>query len=558
MSLAFERVWAGQVRVARERARLLMLISLVSGALAGGLWIVVSTWGPGQRLLLDYARLSLQTASGTTGRSDVRVGDRVYRDAEPEQLRLWMQARYYRGRSFADLWWEFVKAGGVGALAVTGTALGWARHRGSHQDGEVLRGSCLLSPNRLNRELRARARASEDEMGLHIGSVRLSRRAEASHILLLGDSGAGKSSTIRSILGQIRDQPAIVYDPEREFLADFFVAGVDTVINPFDARTPYWSPWEEVASSADMESLAMSFVPEPAEEGGNAKFWVESARTLLVALLERSEKRHPHEISRLLQGPIDELCMAIRGTPAANAVNEDAPQQAQGVIATLGIAARALRTLRSDEGGTPRFSATAWAHKPEGWVFLCSTERARKATLPLSSVWLDCLVRPLLDADLQNPRPVWVVADELQTLQRLATLPDLLTRGRKRGLRCVLGAQSMAQFQALYGANAKTLLSQPMTKLIFRCSEPETAKWGSELIGAAERISHRASVSVSGSDSLNLSDERHIDAIVLPSEIQRLPNLKAYLVHAGLAARIAAPLVDRLHRVPDFIPRDDG
>jgi type IV secretory pathway TraG/TraD family ATPase VirD4 len=557
MSLAFERAWAGQVRVAGERARLLALLAVFAGTLTGGLWLVVSTWGPGQRLLVDYARLSFQAASGATGRSDVRIGDEVFRDAEPERLRRWMRERYYGGRSFADLGWEFVRSGAVGAVAAVTAALAWARRGGSIHQGEVLRGSNLLTPARLNRELRSRARATGDTMGLSIGAVRLSRRAEASHVLLLGDSGAGKSSTIRSILAQIRDQPAIVYDPEREFLADFFVEGVDTVLNPFDARSPFWSPWAEVASSADMEALAMSFVPEPAEEGGNAKFWVESARTLFVALLERCQRRHPHEISRLLQGPTGELCSAIRGTPAANAVSEDAPQQAQGVIATLGIAARALRMLRSDEAGVPHFSAVEWAHSPTGWVFLCSTERARKATLPLSSVWLDCLVRPLLDADLQDPKPVWVVADELQTLQRLATLPDLLTRGRKRGLRCVLGAQSMAQFEALYGTHAKTLLSQPMTKLIFRCSEPETAKWGSELIGAAERVTHRASVSVSGSDSLNLSDERHIDAIVLPSEIQKLPNLKAYLVHAGLAARIATPLVDRLHRVPDFVPRPD-
>ena len=85
------------------------------------------------------------------------------------------------------------------------------------------------------------------------------------------------------------------------------------------------------------------------------------------------------------------------------------------------------------------------------------------------------------------------------------------------------------------------------------CPELETL-----LIGAAERITRRASVSVSGSDPLNLTDERHTDAIVLPSEIQRLPNLKAYLVHAGLAARVATPLVDRLHRVPDFVPRAES
>jgi type IV secretory pathway TraG/TraD family ATPase VirD4 len=554
MSLKFERAWAGYVRVAGERIRLLALVALLAGGGVGCIWMAASTWGPGQRLLLDYARLSFETSAGHVSRSDVRVGGRVYRSVDPEELRRVMQERFYGGRSFADLMWEFACAVLLGASGAVGAVAVWAQRGATVERGRLIRGPRLLAVAELNAELRARARAAGDSMGLRVGAVQLSRRAEASHLLLLGDSGAGKSSTIRSILGQIRDQAAIVYDPEREFLADYFVEGLDTVLNPFDERSPYWTPWQEVATGADMEALALSFVPDVAE-GGNARFWVESARTLLVALLERSPERHPHEISRLLQGSLSELCETIRGTPASNAVSADAPQQAQGVIATLGVAARALRALRPPEPGVPTFSAARWAREPRGWVFLCSTERARKATLPLASVWLDCLVRPLLDADLRDPKPIWVVADELQTLQRLATLPDLLTRGRKRGLRSVLGAQSMAQFQSLYGTDSKTLLSQPMTKLVYRCSEPETAKWGSDLIGQAERITHRASMSVSGSDSVNLSDERHIDAIVLPSEIQRLPNLQAYFVHAGLVAQIATPFVDRLSRVPDFVPR---
>jgi type IV secretory pathway TraG/TraD family ATPase VirD4 len=555
VSYRFERAWAEYVRVAVERARLLALLTLVTSICFGIAWTAFTTNGQEPRLLIDFARLSFETAAGARGPSDVRIGGHVYRGVDPEEIRRAVSDRHFGGRGFADLASEFLWAAGAGAATTLAAVLIWFGGGANPERGELLRGPSVLSVAALNGELKARAAAAGDTLGLCVGPVRLPRRAEAAHLLLLGDSGSGKSSTIRAILGQIRDQPAIVYDPEREFLADFFVEGLDVVLNPLDDRAPYWSPWDEIASSADMEALATSFVPEPAGEGGNAKFWVESARALFVALLEKCTVRSPHEFSRLLDAPLNELCATIRGTAAANAVSPDSPQQAQGVIATLGIAARALRLLRPPEDGVPRFSAAAWARSPRGWVFLCSTERARKATLPLASAWLDCIIRPLLDADLRDPQPVWVVADELQTLQRLATLPDLLTRGRKRGLRSVLGAQSMAQFQALYGTDAKTLLSQPMTKLVFRCSEPETAKWGSELIGQAERIVHRASMSVSGKDPVNLSDERRIDAIVLPSEIQQLPNLSAYFVHTGLVARISTPLVDRLHRVPDFVPR---
>ena len=56
------------------------------------------------------------------------------------------------------------------------------------------------------------------------GSYTKPKRLESSHILLMGDTGSGKSSAIRQILRQVHERgySAIVYDPAMDFVGEFY------------------------------------------------------------------------------------------------------------------------------------------------------------------------------------------------------------------------------------------------------------------------------------------------------------------------------------------------
>lgn len=74
--------------------------------------------------------------------------------------------------------------------------------------------------------------------------VRIPREREAMHLLVMGDSGHGKSATIRHALRQIeeRGETAIVYDPAMEYLPEFYdPKRGDVILNPLDARCPFWT-----------------------------------------------------------------------------------------------------------------------------------------------------------------------------------------------------------------------------------------------------------------------------------------------------------------------------
>lgn len=211
--------------------------------------------------------------------------------------------------------------------------------------------------------------------------------------------------------------------------------------------------------------------------------------------------------------------------------------------------------------GARAWSAKSWSADPKGWVFLTSRGIARTTSLPLITAWLDTLVRSLMNRPRGTLPVVWIFCDEVQTLKCLSQLEPLLTQGRKRGLVAVIGAQAVSQLQALYGEGAKTMLSQPSTKILYRCSEPSLAKWASDLVGTVERVTHRASLradlTTKGRDYVSLNHDQRIEPLLLPSEIEGLPNHTGYLFFRGMLTEISPRFNQSIKRVPEFIPRPE-
>src|SRR5947209_11868430 len=127
---------------------------------------------------------------------------------------------------------------------------------------------------------------------------------------------------------------------------------------------------------------------------------------------------------------------------------------------------------------------------------------------------------------------VWMVLDELASLNALPQLHSALTKQRKSDNPIVLGFQGMSQLDAMYGKKAETILSQAYTNIILRTREPRAAKHLSELIGKAqlERVRESKPSRPFQTKHGSFSTERVIDPVVLESEIQGLDDLHGYFV----------------------------
>lgn len=439
----------------------------------------------------------------------------------------------------------------------------WAKRRehAERAEGEHVRGIRLVMGRSLERALRGD--------GITLGGVALPRELETQHAVITGSTGTGKSTQLRSLLKEIaaRGEVAIVVDPEREFVAEFLDEGRgDVVLNPVDARCPYWSPWLELSDESretDAEALAKSLLPDApnGRASGSDQYFRECARQVFVGLLSKLEEREPVAIPRSLALPHAALKKLLAGTPAEVLIDPDVQGQSSGITSTLQTAASAFRFLPSARGES--WSAREWVKRERrGWLFLTFAEASREAVLPLTTLWLDTLIRHLLDVDpaASGERRVWLVVDELAALKRLHHLEDILVRGRKRGVSVVLGFQAITQLRDLYGRDrASTLLAAPATKLILRVSEPETATWCSEAIGKREVIRAESSAMTGvreGRDSFSMQRRRTVEQLVLASEIAALPSLSGFLSIAGhdvarvqfdyeAAKSIASPFVPR-------------
>jgi type IV secretory pathway TraG/TraD family ATPase VirD4 len=180
--------------------------------------------------------------------------------------------------------------------------------------------------------------------------------------------------------------------------------------------------------------------------------------------------------------------------------------------------------------------------KPIRALYLPYTATQIAALRSTISAWLRLAIFEAMSGAERDQR-IWFIVDELDALGAIDGLKDALARLRKFGGRCVLGFQSIAQVSSTYGSGeAQTIVENCGNTLILRCSASEqggTARFASRLIGDREVIRPQISYSRRPGEwrsGRNRAEQHVIEAAVLPSEIEQLPDLAGYLKLASAAA----------------------
>ena len=441
---------------------------------------------------------------------------------------------------------------GVGLLVAVPKDVVRARDR---RQGRRLKGPELVSVARFNQRYRTEgmgfvqpARRFRRETW-----VRVPRAIESSHFLIMGDSGTGKSALIRQMLTQIeaRGQTAIVYDPALEYTPQFYAPERgDAILNPLDARSPYWTPSDEWRHEAETLTLATSLFPDRHHENA---FFTEAPRRIFAHLL--TLRPTPEQLAWWLCHE-DEIDQRLAGTAYAAMIDRQAPAQRSGVLASLNMVADTLKLLPAERDASRRWSAATWANAwPHGWLFLTSTPETRPRLVPLTSLWLDTLGLRLMNQGQPRPHPTWFVLDELASLQRLPQLHTAITENRKSNNPVVLGFQGRSQLETRYGHDAEAMLSQPATKIFLRTSEPHAAKWIAETLGdiEIERLRESRSSARGGQQSYGL--ERQVEPLVMTSEITGLAPLRGFLKVGNLVVRLRFPFLNLPRKAPALLER---
>jgi hypothetical protein len=385
-------------------------------------------------------------------------------------------------------------------------------------------------------------------------SYNVLRRLESSHIMLMGDTGSGKSSAIRQILRQVqqRGESAIVYDPAIDFVGEFYspVRG-DLILNPLDARCPYWALGDELERPETAAAIAAAFLPDKEYEKA---FFTDAPRRILAHLLKR--KPQPRDILKWMADP-SQMEFMVKGTPLAALIDPAAPAQRAGVLSSLNMVADSLELLPEWEHTRPTFSTAEWYTERRRWVFLTSSPAYREKILPLHSVWLDLFILRMMGyCEDRAAKPVWFVIDELASLNKLPQLHTALTENRKYGNPVVVGFQGRSQMEKRYGQDAEAMLSQPATKVFFKTSEPRAAKWISEAIGEieVERLKESRSMGLLRSKK-SFALEIATKPLVMASEISGLEPLCGFIKQENRVVPVRFALAKKRVKQAEFIER---
>jgi type IV secretory pathway TraG/TraD family ATPase VirD4 len=494
-------------------------------------------------------------------------------DCNEERLHNWLEGAVYRNHPLSS---QFEWAGGI-SLGVFLLLLVFAGRKDRQRAlallrGKRLSGSELVSTSGFNRKMWKRKKlqgdlvdgimfpdAGQNWLRKNLDAyascgVRIPREREQMHWLMLGDSGYGKTTAIRHVLSQVqgRKEAAIVYDPSGDLVAQFYrPERGDILLNPLDARCPFYALGDEIENEAEALTLAKSLFPDREHEN---HFFVDAPRRIIAHLLQLNPT--PEELVFWLSHRA-EIDRRVRGTELEAMIDVQAPAQRMGVLASLNMVASALKLLPREEVSPVRFSTKAWAKKRKGWIFLTSTPETRESLRPLISLWVDLLVLRIMSTKAGRDRKTWFVVDELASLQRLPQLPTAMTEIRKANCCMVLGLQGKAQLDALYGCVSESMISQTATKLFFKTSEPDAAEWVSRSIGKVEYLRYQES-RTDGAQHESAGTQRTIvpEPLVLDSDITGLEPLECYIRHGRYAVQMDMRYLDLPQREEPFQPRE--
>jgi type IV secretory pathway TraG/TraD family ATPase VirD4 len=406
--------------------------------------------------------------------------------------------------------------------------------------GRRLKGPEMLTPRQFNRIVKGDGAGFKTDQMRRM--LRIPVRAEAQHIQIIGDTGAGKTALMFQLLRQVRSRgdSAIVYDPAREFVKRFYdPSRGDVILNPLDKRCPYWGPSDELRSRSEAKALAVSLFQPPQDKKG--EFFIESPQKIFAFLMAYGPT--PDELVEWMSNP-EEIDRRLKGTEHAHLIDPHAHQQRAGVLGSLGLVADSLRLLPKQSEANGTWTATEWAEKRRGWLFLTSLPAEREALRPLQSLWIDWLVLRLLNEPTEAQKRVWFVIDELASLQKLPQLHTAITEARKSRNPVVLGFQGKAQLEYLYGHLAEVMLSQPATSVWLTTKEPSAGEWVSKFIGKVEVERLRETHFDGTRSGRNFALDRQVEPLVLESEISGLPDLHAYMKYQNYVTRFSFPYFD--------------
>lgn len=425
----------------------------------------------------------------------------------------------------------------IGALVLSPFSLLWLYWLSGNEplagnDPDHIRGAKLLSLEEAQRA--ADALPSEaNEPRIYWAGLTLPERYSASHFVILGPTGSGKTVTLRllmqSVLPHIRrgsDSRAVIYDPKNEFLP--LLSGMPLqcpviTLHPYDERGSAWDIARDITDCSIAQSLAATFAPSP---NGDNKFFYMAAQAILSAMMEAfivllPERWTLRDVLLVARNgeTLRQLLTSVPQTrPTYRQFFEDLPSDTLGEVrATLATETHRLQPVAALwDRAKLKVSLKEWAK--DNYILVMGTDK--EIATPLDNINRVLFQRISQLFTKQGTGRTWVFVDEAKFAGKIPGLDDLMTTGRSFGARVCVAAQDLSGLRGAWGEEeAHEILGGAGNKALLGTWNPYTAKYGAEVLGKSERIERTRSYT-RGNDSTTTVNEHVVQRdLVMPDEL---------------------------------------
>ncbi len=254
--------------------------------------------------------------------------------------------------------------------------------------------------------------------------------------------------------------------------------------------------------------------------------------------------------------------MPIRELGAVKHIDKADSNMAASIISILQERLTFFRYL-TDHDGPFSFRSFIRNDADRRNLFLMNIQMNEAIFRPLMTFVIEVMIREVLSLKDSYSRRITFVVDEFGSLDKMPSIFHCLTMGRSKGGFLVLANQDLGSVANVYGSDQKeTFFNNFNAHLVFRLNDPTTAEFLSKAFGEREVIKKFQSSQFSPSDvgdRFSMSEQEKLERIVLPTEIQNLPDFHAYLKVAnyGLTRMVTEKRILPKH-TEEYTPRDFG
>lgn len=377
------------------------------------------------------------------------------------------------------------------------------------------------------------------------------------HTAVIGSTGAGKTIILKHLMASILPAPvqegtlgfrAVIYDPKRELIPFLNGLGISDqqiiVTHPFDARSAAWNLAKDFVEPAQVEELTEILVPKSTAknvDSGN-EFFADTSRIIFQDVIYGLIEIRPDDwdlrdivetVSRI--GRLKAILKKTsNGTDSWNTYlrpleRDRQDRTALSILASLLTYARPFRSLAALWQHSERqFSLEEW-HRSSG-ILLLGADPSRNRTMQRINQLLMKRVSQLA-LSRNDERPVdltWFFLDEVREAGKLDGLRRLMTEGRSKGVRVVLGFQDIEGLYSLYDEHeAEEMVGLCANRIVLHLDTPKTRKWASEFFGEEETVLPSKGASDTTGHMPTSSDSTQwgvgLRANMLPIEFHNLP-----------------------------------